>query len=146
MDFCLGGLLLNRALVFCLILGLGACGGSSSPPTDSSSPAPLITEDLVVGTGPVVEVGDTVTVDYVGRLTNGAQFDSSYDRGVPFTFTAGAGQVIAGWDQGVPGMRVGGRRRLTIPPHLAYGNNPPPGLPPNATLVFEIELHSIEGK
>jgi FKBP-type peptidyl-prolyl cis-trans isomerase len=94
----------------------------------------------------VAETGDTVTVDYVGRLESGTQFDSSYDRGVPFTFTAGAGRVIPGWDQGVPGMRVGGTRRLTIPPNLGYGLNQVGSIPPNSTLVFEIELLSIEGK
>ncbi len=137
---------MKRAFVCALMRGLAACGGAAGPPTDPSTLAELVILDLVVGEGPIAESGDTVTVDYVGRFVDGTQFDSSYDRGVPFTFTAGAGQVIAGWDQGVPGMRVGGQRRLTIPAHLAYGNSPPAGIPVNATLTFDIELLSIAGK
>ena len=140
---------MNRALVSFLILGLAACGGGTSgPPTDPSGDAELVVIDLVVGDGPIAEVGDTVTVDYVGRLLDGTQFDSSYARGVPFTFTAGSGQVIRGWDEGVPGMRVGGQRRLTIPHQLAYGGNPPAGsgIPANASLTFDIELLAIAGK
>lgn len=138
---------MNRALVSVLILGLAACGGTAGP-TDPAADVELVVLDLVVGDGPIAEVGDTVTVDYVGRLLDGTQFDSSYDRGVPFTFTAGSGQVIRGWDEGVPGMRVGGQRRLTIPHQLAYGGNPPAGsgIPPNASLTFDIELLSIAGK
>ena len=79
-------------------------------------------------------------------FTNGTKFDSSYDRGQPFTFRVGAGQVIAGWDQGVPGMKVGGKRRLTIPPDLAYGSSGYGSIPPNSTLIFDIELLSIAGK
>jgi FKBP-type peptidyl-prolyl cis-trans isomerase len=136
---------LNRAFVLLLILGLAACGGD-----DSTSPSDLpdmVVLDVVVGDGPVAEVGDSVAVHYVGRFTDGTQFDSSYDRGVPFRFVVGAGAVIPGWDQGVPGMRVGGTRRLTIPPHLAYGSaGRPPAIPPNATLTFDIELIEIVGK
>ena len=139
---------MNRALVSVLILGLVACGGGTAGPTDPTADVELVVLDLVVGDGPIAEVGDTVTVDYVGRLLDGTQFDSSYDRGVPFTFTAGSGRVIRGWDEGVPGMRVGGQRRLTIPHQLAYGGNPPAGsgIPPNASLTFDIELLSIAGK
>jgi FKBP-type peptidyl-prolyl cis-trans isomerase len=146
---------MNRALALLLPLGLAACGGGGGGGGGGNAPTTtqptlivgnLVVEDLVVGTGPVAETGDTVTVDYVGRLEGGAQFDSSYDRGEPFTFTAGAGQVIPGWDQGVPGMRVGGTRRLTIPPNLGYGLNQVGSIPPNSTLTFEIELRSIEGK
>jgi FKBP-type peptidyl-prolyl cis-trans isomerase len=136
---------LNRALALFVILGLAACGGGNDT-TDPTSQAQLVVLDLVVGTGPVAEVGDTVTVHYVGRFTDGTQFDSSYDRGEPYPFTVGAGQVIAGWDQGVPGMRVGGTRRLTIPPHLAYGDLGRGVIPPDTTLTFDIELLSIEGK
>ncbi len=139
---------MDRALVSVLILGLAACGGGTAGPTDPAADVELVVLDLVVGDGPIAEVGDTVTVDYVGRLLDGTQFDSSYDRGVPFTFTAGSGQVIRGWDEGVPGMRVGGQRRLTIPHQLAYGGNPPAGsgIPPNTSLTFDIELLSIAGK
>jgi FKBP-type peptidyl-prolyl cis-trans isomerase len=140
---------LNRAFALFLITGLAACGGGDpAAPTQQLvlNVGPLVVDDLVVGTGPLAETGDTVTVDYVGRLENGTQFDSSYDRGTPFPFTVGAGEVIAGWDQGVPGMRVGGTRRLTIPPNLGYGLNQVGTIPPNSTLVFEVELLSIEGK
>jgi FKBP-type peptidyl-prolyl cis-trans isomerase len=105
-----------------------------------------VSVDLVTGTGATAASGDTVTVHYVGTFTNGQKFDSSYDRNQPFVFRVGAGQVIAGWDQGVPGMRVGGKRRLTIPPDLAYGSRGQGPIPPNSTLVFEIELLSIAGK
>ena len=136
---------MNRAFVLLLILGLAACGGDDS--TSPSDLPDLVVLDVVVGDGPVAEVGDVVTVDYVGRFTDGTQFDSSYDRGQPFVFTVGAGQVIPGWDQGVAGMRVGGTRRLTVPPHLAYGSaGRPPAIPPNSTLTFDIELLAIEGK
>jgi FKBP-type peptidyl-prolyl cis-trans isomerase len=134
---------LNRALTTLLLIALAACGGTSDTP---SGPSPTVgIDDLVVGSGAVAQTGNTVTVDYVGRLQDGSQFDSSYDRGQPFTFRIGAGQVIAGWDRGVPGMRVGGKRRLTIPPELAYGSQGYGPIPPNATLVFDIELLSIAG-
>ncbi len=81
----------------------------------------LVIEDLQVGAGAEAKSGDSVTVHYRGTLTNGKQFDASYDRGQPFEFQLGAGQVIKGWDQGVAGMKVGGKRKLTIPPHLGYG-------------------------
>ena len=135
---------MNRALALFLILGLAACGGNDT--TTPTEQAALVVLDLVVGTGPVAENGDAVTVDYVGRFVDGTQFDSSYDRGEPYPFTIGVGQVIPGWDQGVPGMRVGGTRRLTIPPHLAYGSQGRGAIPPNSTLTFDIELLSIEGK
>ncbi len=102
-------------------------------------------EDLVVGSGPKAKQGDQVTVHYTGWLTDGTKFDSSVDRGTPFTFVLGVGNVIAGWDEGVVGMQVGGKRKLTIPPELGYGaNGAPPAIPANATLVFEVELISIK--
>lgn len=105
--------------------------------------AKLQVKDITVGTGDVAQDGDTVTVNYVGRLANGTKFDSSYDRGQPFTFTLGQADVIKGWDLGVLGMRVGGRRQLTIPPELGYGSEGAGSLIlPNATLVFTIELIS----
>jgi FKBP-type peptidyl-prolyl cis-trans isomerase len=103
----------------------------------------LQSEDLVVGSGEEAQAGDTVSVHYTGWLEDGTPFDSSLDRGQPFEFTIGQGGVIPGWDQGVPGMRVGGTRRLTIPPALAYGPTGSGPIPPNATLTFEIQLLEI---
>lgn len=101
-------------------------------------------EDVKQGAGDEATPGKTVTVHYVGTLTDGSKFDSSRDRGKGFTFKLGAGQVIQGWDQGVAGMKVGGLRKLTIPPDLAYGaRGYPPVIPPNATLVFEVELLEV---
>jgi FKBP-type peptidyl-prolyl cis-trans isomerase len=101
-------------------------------------------ESIVAGTGPSPKSGETVTVHYTGWLTDGTKFDSSVDRREPFSFVLGTGQVIQGWDQGVAGMRVGEKARLTIPPQLAYGAQGYPGaIPPNATLIFEVELLSV---
>lgn len=98
-------------------------------------------EDLQEGNGVAAERGHTVSVHYTGTLSDGSKFDSSHDRGRPFSFRLGQGQVIQGWEQGVVGMKVGGRRKLTIPPHLGYGARGfPPVIPANATLVFEVEL------
>ena len=101
-------------------------------------------KDLVVGTGAEAQEGSKVTVHYTGTLTNGQKFDSSVDRGEPFSFTVGAGQVIKGWDMGVVGMKVGGKRQLFIPAKLAYGDQGIGSIPPGATLVFEIELLKVE--
>jgi len=101
-------------------------------------------EKLVSGTGAAPKQGDTVTVHYTGRFTNGEKFDSSVDRNDPFQFVLGAGQVIAGWDIGVAQMKIGDKVKLTIPPELAYGRDGYPGaIPPNATLVFEVELLAV---
>ncbi len=100
--------------------------------------------DHTVGTGAEAVSGKSVTVHYTGTLENGSKFDSSVDRGEPFRFRLGKGEVIRGWDQGVAGMKVGGKRRLEIPPDLAYGARGfPPVIPPNSTLIFEIELLGV---
>ncbi len=101
-------------------------------------------EDMVVGQGDSAKQGQTAAVHYTGWLTDGTKFDSSLDRGRPFEFVIGARQVIAGWDEGVASMKVGGKRRLVIPPELGYGNRGAGGvIPPGATLVFEVELISV---
>ncbi len=102
-------------------------------------------ETLNEGTGEEARSGQTVTVHYTGTLTDGKKFDSSRDRGQGFTFPLGGGRVIKGWDQGVLGMKVGGTRKLTIPPHLGYGARGfPPVIPANATLVFDVELLDVK--
>ena len=104
----------------------------------------LIIEELVVGDGAVASAGRNATVHYTGWLTDGTKFDSSKDRNDPFEFGLGQHQVIAGWDEGVQGMKVGGKRKLTIPPALGYGTRGAGGvIPPNATLVFEVELLQV---
>jgi len=133
---------LKRLVLTLALISLAACGGNGMP-TGATS---LETVDITVGTGATAVNGDTVTVNYVGTLTNGTKFDSSYDRKQPFTFRLGAGQVIAGFDQGTLGMRVGGKRKLTIPPSLGYGINPQGSIPGNSTLIFEVDLVSIAGK
>lgn len=104
----------------------------------------LIIDDIVVGTGAEVTEGDTVTVHYIGTLQNGQQFDNSYLKHEPLTFTVGENRVIEGWETGVLGMRVGGQRVLVVPPALAYGENGYGPIPPNATLVFAVELLEIK--
>ena len=101
-------------------------------------------DDLQEGTGESPQTGQTVSVHYTGWLTNGKKFDSSVDRGSPFSFVIGRGQVIKGWDEGVATMKVGGKRKLTIPPALGYGANGAGGvIPPNATLIFDVELLGV---
>ena len=112
---------------------------------DSLQVSELEIEDASIGEGPEVESGDVAEVHYTGRLESGEVFDSSLDRGEPFSFEVGAGQVIEGWDQGLVGMQVGGERELTIPPELGYGEQgSPPNIPPNSTLIFDIELLAIQ--
>ena len=151
------------SLVLCVVALTSACGNKEESPATENTPAQapataapaqapvaaevteLKIEDTKAGTGAVAEAGKRVTVHYTGWLTNGTKFDSSKDRNQPFQFQLGSGQVIKGWDQGVAGMKIGGVRKLTIPPSLAYGPNGAGGvIPPNATLVFEVELLAVE--
>lgn len=112
---------------------------------NSTESGKLITEDLKVGEGKEAKSGDSVVMHYKGTLIDGTKFDSSYDRGEPFTTQIGVGQVIKGWDLGVPGMKIGGKRKLTIPPDLAYGERGAGAvIGPNATLIFEVELLDIK--
>ena len=112
----------------------------------NTTPSGLTIEELNVGTGAPATAGQNVKVHYTGWLTNGTRFDSSRDRGDPFEFPLGAGRVIKGWDEGVQGMKVGGKRKLTIPPGLGYGARGAGGvIPPNATLMFDVELLGVKG-
>ena len=139
--------------------------GSPSPSASSSQapsktvitkPSGLQIEDVVAGTGAEVKAGDAVSVHYVGMLSSGQKFDSSYDRNQPAVFTVGVGQLIKGWDEGIPGMKVGGKRKLTVPASIGYGSSGVPArdaqgnvipgqyvIPPNATLLFEVELLDV---
>jgi peptidylprolyl isomerase len=154
-------------LSLCAALVVAGCGGGNSSTSTSTGanstaaapkltkpkvevpkgapPKQLVEKNLIVGKGPVAKTGDFVSVQYVGvDYKTGKQFDASWDRGQPFPFQLGSGQVIPGWDKGVVGMRVGGRRELIIPPNLAYGpKGQPPAIAPNATLVFVIDLLSV---
>src|SRR3989338_6085105 len=113
--------------------------GNSQSQT-SASKTSFSVEEVAVGTGSITEPGDTLSVHYVGTLTDGRVFDSSLDRNLPFSFTLGVGQVIRGWDEGLIGMRVGGKRLLTVPPEYGYGDQGVGAIPPNSTLVFMVEL------
>jgi len=150
-------ILLLVALVLATSLAVGGSGQAATPeePAQAETPAteppaaaPEVTElqieDLKEGTGAEAKSGDSVTVHYTGWLIDGTEFDSSVDAGQPFTFNLGAGEVIPGWDQGVAGMKVGGKRKLTIPPDLGYGaQGAGTAIPPNAVLVFEVELLEV---
>jgi FKBP-type peptidyl-prolyl cis-trans isomerase len=151
-----GGILAVVVIVILVSRGGRDSGGETTSVADvgpkptvevPKAPAPdqLVVKDLKTGDGAEAKAGDQVGVQYVGVLYDGGkQFDSSWDRGQPFSFQLGSGQVIPGWDQGVEGMKVGGRRELIIPPDLAYGKQgQPPTIPGNATLVFVIDLVSV---
>jgi FKBP-type peptidyl-prolyl cis-trans isomerase len=139
---------LSAIFPFVVVLVLTACGGN----TENNSVTQLIRQDDVVGTGAEAQSGRVVTVHYTGWLYDqarpdrkGNQFDSSRDRNEPFSFNLGAGEVIRGWDEGVAGMKVGGRRTLTIPPDMGYGARGAGGvIPPNATLLFDVELLEVK--
>jgi peptidylprolyl isomerase/FKBP-type peptidyl-prolyl cis-trans isomerase FkpA len=111
--------------------------------SDTQAGGKLVVDDVKVGTGAEAQTGDTVRVHYIGRLSNGQEFDNSNKRGEPFEFTLGEGDVIAGWDQGVVGMKVGGERILVVPPSLGYGARNVGPIPANATLIFAVELVEV---
>lgn len=145
-----------------LVLAVGCRDGSTGPkdPTElefaavtgvnlaamTMTESGLYIQDLQIGTGAEAQPGDTLTVHYTGWLHDGTQFDSSVDRGQPFEFILGVGQVIAGWDEGVEGMNVGGKRKLVIPPSLGYGASRTGPIPGNSTLVFDVELLAVNGE
>jgi FKBP-type peptidyl-prolyl cis-trans isomerase len=127
-----------------ILLALTMVGCSSDSPETAVTPSGLHIEELVVGEGESARVGATAVVHYTGWLVDGTKFDSSVDRDSPFDFVIGEGRVIKGWDEGVATMRVGGKRKLTIPPDLAYGDRGAGDvIPPGATLVFEVELLEV---
>ncbi len=136
---------MKRLIPVLALCSLSACGGSgSTTPTTPTGPTTLVTEDLVVGTGATAVNGDTVSVFYTGSFLNGQVFDSNVGAASPFPFRLGAGQVIPGFEQGIVGMKVGGKRRITIPSALAYGSQgSPPKIPPNTPLRFDVDLVSI---
>jgi FKBP-type peptidyl-prolyl cis-trans isomerase len=137
----------NRTIVLAIIgLGIVAIVAFFAINANRTKDATTLQiEDMVVGSGPAAKNGDTLVVHYTGWLTDGTKFDSSLDRGSPISFTLGQGGVIQGWDEGMLGMQVGGKRKLTIPPHLGYGVEGYPGvIPGNATLLFEVELLEIQ--
>lgn len=116
----------------------------AEPVNESSKSEELIVEEIAAGTGEIAEPGDIITVHYTGRLSNGQVFESSVENGSPINFMLGVGQVIRGWDEGVSGMREGGKRVLTIPPSYGYGDAQAGPIPPNSTIIFEVELINVE--
>ncbi len=131
------------------LVGGGLVGGlftntNNAQDTTMKQSSELQSQDILVGSGDIAIAGKEVTVHYTGVFSDGKKFDSSIDRGVPFTFKLGAGMVIKGWDMGVEGMKVGGKRILVVPPQLGYGENDYGPIPGNSTLVFEVELLSVK--
>ena len=132
------------AVTLILTSTLGVGGSMAEDKQEVITPSGLKYIDQEVGTGDVATAGKTASVHYTGWLENGKKFDSSVDRGQPFSFPLGAGRVIKGWDEGVQGMKVGGKRKLTIPSDLGYGSRGAGGvIPPNATLIFDVELLGV---
>ncbi len=134
-------------ITFILLFIIAFAGGCNKDMTgtEQTTASGLKYTDEVVGTGETPKSGQTVSVHYTGTLTDGKKFDSSRDRNQPIVFTIGVGQVIKGWDEGIMTMKVGGKRKLSIPPDLAYGSSGAGGvIPPNATLLFDVELVSIK--
>ena len=148
-----GVLLAGAIIAVIIVLATGGDDESSPAPTkpdvevpDGPPPTQLEIDDITEGDGDEAKAGDTVTVEYVGvAYSTGQEFDSSWERPDPFSFQLGSGQVIPGWDKGIPGMKVGGRRELIIPPNLAYGRQgSPPDIGPNETLIFVVDLTEVQ--
>ena len=143
---------LNGAFALILaIIFIGCTSTSTTTKTETKGETGMITtpsglqyEDMITGTGTEAKSGNKVKVHYVGTLTDGTKFDSSVDRGQPFEFDLGAGRVIKGWDEGVAGMKIGGKRKLVIPPDLGYGSRSVGKIPANSTLIFEVELLDVK--
>lgn len=138
---------MKRLLAILALVVVAACGGDDEPTVAPTTSAPYSQTDLVVGTGATAVPGSQVTVAYTGWLHDSTRPDakgSMFEMNPTFSFRLGTGAVIRGWDQGVAGMRVGGQRRLVIPPDLAYGNSGRGPIPPNATLVFDITLNNVQ--
>jgi len=143
-----GSLMHAKSIAVAMFLVLGTAAPLATPAVAQQVSGQLKIIDVKRGTGAVAKAGQTVTVHYTGWLyehgAKGTKFDSSVDRGTPFSFTLGAGDVIPGWDQGVAGMKVGGKRTLIIPPELGYGASGTGPIPPNATLIFDVELLKVQ--
>ena len=131
--------LVGAGLAYLFVPSLPGRGGA-----EVTTPTGLKYTDITVGNGPSPRPGQTATVHYTGTLTGGAKFDSSRDKGQPFSFVLGTGSVIKGWDEGIATMKVGGRRKLVVPPALGYGPSARPGIPANSTLVFDVELLDVK--
>ena len=135
-------------IITVVLIMASSCSKSGGPTKVSGAPhktsSGLEFWELKTGTGPTAEPGKRVKVHYTGWLTDGTKFDSSVDRNDPFIFPLGAGRVIKGWDEGVAGMKVGGKRQLRIPPELGYGTRPIGSIPPNSTLIFDVELLDVK--
>jgi|SRR3989344_922514 len=136
--FFLGGSLNN------VTSNLSQSGAATMSENNSANQTTLVVQDSTVGTGAEAMAGKVVTVNYVGTFQDGTKFDASADHGEPFSFTLGAGEVIKGWDQGVAGMKIGGKRVLIVPPELGYGDRQVGPIPPNSTLIFAVELLKVE--
>ena len=142
----LGCCILFLGVFIYFIFGFNQTSQKATPSTQptQAQAQELQIEDIQVGTGPEVKSGDTISIDYKGTLPDGTVFDSSYKRGQPFETQIGVGQVIKGWDEGVIGMQVGGKRKLVIPPAMGYGEQDMGTIPANSTLIFEVELKEIK--
>jgi FKBP-type peptidyl-prolyl cis-trans isomerase FkpA len=140
-DFCLPVFLVGCWVILLILFVLNPLSGKAAEEAMVTAASGLQYVDLVVGSGREAHAGETAIVHYTGKLTNGTQFDSSKDRNQPFSFRLGAGHVIKGWDEGVEGMKIGGIRKLVIPPQLGYGSRGAgTAIPPHSTLIFEVEL------